>query len=261
MAKAEYENRGIAAYGGGTPIDANITLDELILTQHNVPVEGKFYYIKTMFYNSKSVESNRSQIAVGYNTNEVYQRYYYNGTWSEWKTISLESSRSDENIDNINKTDFRYTTDSQHGPCSENGYLFTQKRNDNFLIQEFTRYNGTRMYRRSKVEGTWGDWSLVDGSVEVSVDSLLVNSWTRHSSCQIYKEGHTVTINLCIKNGTKQNILVLPKEFRPAGTYYFPATTESNGTYVSITGGTGQLDVAAASVGKLIFTGFSYYVP
>lgn len=44
----------------------------------------EFYYIQTMFYSSKSIASNRAQIAYGYNKEAIAYRYCYNGTWSDW---------------------------------------------------------------------------------------------------------------------------------------------------------------------------------
>lgn len=80
---------------GGTDIDPNTTLEELVLTETNTPTSG-FWYVKTMFYANKTATSNRTQIAYpyAYNTNVracTYMRTYINGIgWSNW---SLTSAR------------------------------------------------------------------------------------------------------------------------------------------------------------------------
>lgn len=77
---------GLSVYSGGF-INPDETLEELILTQIGTP-NGSFWYVRTMFYSSKSVSSNRTQIAYPYNNNfPSYFRYYFNGTWSAWKVI------------------------------------------------------------------------------------------------------------------------------------------------------------------------------
>lgn len=80
---------GLAAYtgGGDNGIDPNTTLEGLILTSHtNAPQGlGVFFYIHTLFYNTKSSTASRAQIAIKYNSNSlIYHRYYYNGAWSNW---------------------------------------------------------------------------------------------------------------------------------------------------------------------------------
>ncbi len=81
------DENGIAKYEGGN-IDPNVTLYDLILTSHEnaqqTDTTREFFYIMTMFYQSKTVTSNRCQIAFGYRKNRIAYRYYYRGTWSEW---------------------------------------------------------------------------------------------------------------------------------------------------------------------------------
>lgn len=80
----------LATYGEGAEegsIDPNTTLKPLILTRHaNVPKANKFYYIHTMFYSEIATTSNRTQVAIGYKTHDIYQRYCNNGVWSDWKS-------------------------------------------------------------------------------------------------------------------------------------------------------------------------------
>lgn len=81
---------GLAAYtgGGDEGIDPNTTLEELILTSHtNAPMGlGTFFYIHTVFYNTKSTTSARAQVAFPYNKlSSMYHRYYASGEWTDWR--------------------------------------------------------------------------------------------------------------------------------------------------------------------------------
>ena len=96
-------SNGLSVYRtNGLPIDPNTTLDELVLTETNVPNSG-FYYVRTMFYASKSITSNRTQIAFPYGSNltnasrnHLYIRTYVNGIdWSVWQPINSEISVTD----------------------------------------------------------------------------------------------------------------------------------------------------------------------
>ena len=81
-------NNGLARYqSSSNPIDPNTTSEELILTTKNTPVANQYFYIKTMFYSSKS--NNRTQMAYPYasKTLPIYTRYFYNDAWSDWQMI------------------------------------------------------------------------------------------------------------------------------------------------------------------------------
>ena len=80
----------IAIYrSSGTAFDDPDTTNYgLILTSLNTPESGVYYYIKTFFFQKRNEPSAKSQIAIGYNSNKVWQRYYYNGAWSNWLLIS-----------------------------------------------------------------------------------------------------------------------------------------------------------------------------
>jgi len=43
-----------------------------------------FYHPFSFEYNSKTGTGNMTQLAIGYNTNARYMRYYYAGSWSSW---------------------------------------------------------------------------------------------------------------------------------------------------------------------------------
>lgn len=76
---------GLSYYEAGGSADPNTTVEELILTSTNTPVEGAFFYVKTMFYADKSETANRTQYAYPYSAAmSTFYRYYNNGTWSAW---------------------------------------------------------------------------------------------------------------------------------------------------------------------------------
>lgn len=80
-------SNGLARYTGSADkaIDPDTTLEELVLTDKNTPWTG-FAYIRTIFYNGKSVDNNRVQVAYSYSANngEAY-RVFNNGAWSKWQ--------------------------------------------------------------------------------------------------------------------------------------------------------------------------------
>lgn len=80
-------NNGLANYAGSgaSGIDPDTTIEELILTNNKMP-NGEFFYITTVFYDNKTVTSNRAQTAIPYNSNgSMYHRYFYNGSWTAWR--------------------------------------------------------------------------------------------------------------------------------------------------------------------------------
>ena len=80
---------GLAAYESAG-IDPDTTLDHLILTHINTP-NGTFMYIRTDFYSSKTVSSNRMQTAFPYNKKDgPYYRYFKDGVWSAWYSMKGE---------------------------------------------------------------------------------------------------------------------------------------------------------------------------
>lgn len=95
---------GLAKYRtGGTDINPNTTIEELILTETNTPTTG-FWYIKTMFYSTKTSTSNRTQIAYPYGSSStragIFTRTYVNGTgWSAWQGIGITNA-SGESVGN-----------------------------------------------------------------------------------------------------------------------------------------------------------------
>lgn len=51
-----------------------------------------FRYFLTTFYGSQSTSANRSQIALGYDSQSMAIRRYYNGAWYDWETIAFTTS-------------------------------------------------------------------------------------------------------------------------------------------------------------------------
>lgn len=98
---------GLSIYRpGGVEVDPNTTTEELVLTQTNGPT-GDFWYIRTMFYSTKSATANRTQVAYPYATSTtvirptLYSRTYINGTgWSAWKPLGATVSTTGESVGN-----------------------------------------------------------------------------------------------------------------------------------------------------------------
>ena len=85
---------GLSKYKtGGTDIDPNTTLEELVLTETNTPTGG-FWYVRTLFYANKATTSNRTQIAYPYAYDSniracTYMRTYVSDIgWSAWALVS-----------------------------------------------------------------------------------------------------------------------------------------------------------------------------
>ena len=90
-------HNGLASYRtNGVDINPDTTLEELVLTETNTP-EGGFWYVRTMFYSSKGVTTNRTQIAYPYNnvSTSLYYRSYYMTGWSDWKSVSSQVATTD----------------------------------------------------------------------------------------------------------------------------------------------------------------------
>ena len=70
-------------------IDPNTTTEQLILSAHENCPQGtqQFYYIRTLFYGTIGADRHRTQLAMGYKTNRMFMRYYYNEAWSEWSPV------------------------------------------------------------------------------------------------------------------------------------------------------------------------------
>lgn len=68
---------------------------------------------------------------------------------------------SNSDIDNISETEFRYTGNSAKTPNGSNGYLFTHVFEHNYILQEFTAYNGLQKWVRAKIEGNWNAWGMI----------------------------------------------------------------------------------------------------
>lgn len=81
---------GDALYEAGGTTDVNTTTEELVLSATNTP-DSDFWFVRTVFYASKTAASNRTQTAIAYNKDKpMMYRYYANGSWSEWKYGSVK---------------------------------------------------------------------------------------------------------------------------------------------------------------------------
>lgn len=114
---------GLAAYtGGGTGgIDPDTTLESLVLTSHtNAPQgAGTFYYIQTVFYNTKATNAARAQFAFPYNKRgSMYHRYYASGSWSSWARYM--------NSDEVYPVNSIYLSESGTSPASLFGGTWTR---------------------------------------------------------------------------------------------------------------------------------------
>ena len=90
---------GLSVYSS-TAIDPNTTLEHEILTNVNAPTSA-YYYITTIFCNSKTVSSARTQIATPYNSSSdynMYFRYYYSGSWTSWTKVVKSQLANQEMI-------------------------------------------------------------------------------------------------------------------------------------------------------------------
>lgn len=95
--------------------DPNTTLDTELLTRHaNTPDGGSdWWYVTSLFFDSKTTGSHRVQEATGYgyvsgNKNKKYIRNYYGGSWSVWVEVITTNSKyiikystSNPNSDNV----------------------------------------------------------------------------------------------------------------------------------------------------------------
>lgn len=83
-------SNGMSLYGGAdSHIDANTTMEHLVLTALNTP-SSSLWYVETIFYSTKLQTSDRRQIAMPYRRSEpAYSRYYTSGAWSAWESDAL----------------------------------------------------------------------------------------------------------------------------------------------------------------------------
>lgn len=236
-------------------IDANTTMEPLILTSINTPVSDSLYYIQTIIYKTNSTSNTRrSQVAIGYLTTDIYQRYYKDGNWSEWIPAVMDLVRSSYNIDNIKITTFCYTSDITRTPNGANGYLFTQRMHNDYILQEFTAYDGNAKWIRTKKEGVWSKWECIYSKPERATIELA-NSWSAHAAQtpQIYRNANMLHISFIVREGTDTLIAMLPEGFRPKNTIFVPATNlfKNSGTLINIQSD-GKIVCESADVGGLL---------
>lgn len=83
-------SNGMSLYGGASShIDADTTLEHLVLTALNTP-DQSLWYVETVFYSTKTVTSDRRQTAMPYRRGgATYSRYYTGGAWTAWENAAL----------------------------------------------------------------------------------------------------------------------------------------------------------------------------
>lgn len=105
---------GLAEYGGSANmINADTTLEQLIITTVGTPDES-LWYVQTMFYDNKSTNSNRAQLAYPYRwAGNIWYRYYNSGAWSDW----IEFVQKTELLDLIYPVNSVYISYSHTSPA------------------------------------------------------------------------------------------------------------------------------------------------
>lgn len=159
---------GLAAYtgGGDSGIDPDTTLEGLCLTSHtNAPQGlGTFYYIHTVFYNTKSATAARTQIAYPYNkAGSIYYRYYSGGAWSAWATVGNDIiTHGTENPDTTTK---RLILTNTNTPMGSGYYMYIQTMfngdptSATYRSQLAIPYNKIgSVYHRYYTGSAWSDW-------------------------------------------------------------------------------------------------------
>ena len=75
------------------------------------------------------------------------------------KKIHKSSYKESLDLDTINDTCFYYVVAPVNSPIAANGYVFTQRFSDDYLLQTFTPFSNTTVYKRVKVAGEWQSWT------------------------------------------------------------------------------------------------------
>lgn len=169
------------------------------------------------------------------------------------------------NLDNINTTGVLYVGNNAiNKPAAQNGYCVTLILNQDFkkqiyYTQYFGRIEGNAEFERVCNDGVWGAWV---GPAELDVSKLLINSWGIHADteCFIFKDKHIVHIQLCVKEGTANNIAILPEKYRPQKLIFFPLTTNDKIASYGSVNTNGYIQCDNSLVGKLLFINFTYRI-
>jgi len=181
---------GLAAYtgSGSNGIDPNTTLEGLCLTSHGNGPQGvgNAYYIQTVFYNTKSTDANRAQLAFPYNkTGPIYHRYYFGGAWSAW-AAPLPSPDCADLDTALTPGMYGVKSTTANLPETRFGYatLLVQKSGGNSIFQTLTEGaftgNFVQMVRYSNTGGSsWHPWCWVNppmvSGVEYRTTELFAN--------------------------------------------------------------------------------------
>lgn len=156
---------GIARYDDGL-IDPNDTIDELIVTKHeNVPIAGEFFYVKTLFYNSR--HSSQAQIAIGYKTNRYFIRFFYL-QWYAWTEIdAIRTYDRTVDFNTLTTTGIYINENTPTGnnrPFGLPGILEVFN-NEGNILQRYSTINANWVFQRGYYNSQWGNWKKIGGSM------------------------------------------------------------------------------------------------
>lgn len=102
--------------------------------------------------------------------------------------------------------DYYIGVNGANRPVAVNGWLTVKAYGTNTIYQKFITYQGSE-YARSRINGTWGAWSLRYGSGTWTPTLVSgADSLTGFSSCTYHKTGNIVTVSvLCWGTFTNRN--------------------------------------------------------
>lgn len=95
--------RALYKYDGSNESAADTTLYPNLIAQRAPSMSagrGNFYFYDTKFYDSQTNTANRTQVAYGYGTPEIFMRTYQSSAWSDWNKILTTSELKNSIYDN-----------------------------------------------------------------------------------------------------------------------------------------------------------------
>lgn len=95
--------RALYKYDGSNKSAADTTLYPNLIAQRAPSMSAgrcNFYFYDTKFYDSQTNTANRTQVAYGYGTPEIFMRTYQSSVWSDWDKILTASELKNSIYDN-----------------------------------------------------------------------------------------------------------------------------------------------------------------
>lgn len=252
----------------------------------NQPASG-YFYIFNMKYNNTNIK----QIAYGYNTNRMYTRYRFNGTWSGWQKVYTSDNKptlselsaygfqgllgDNENLNNYTKTGF-YTQGSNaqasngtNYPRPYAGVLEVHASTDGAMIwQKYHIYGwDNSVWVRTYYAGTWNPWRAsayaYDLSHESYVKPTFQNGWksyggnydvrfTKDSMRVVHLEG------LATGGTMGKTIFNLPVGYRPKQGFQQAVANNFNGYGQIVIYPGGDVSAYCGSSGWMSLDGISF---